>query len=43
MLDSSTIADEIKRLRAAANVWIRAGDALNDYLAKQFHPSPDSG
>jgi hypothetical protein len=34
---------ELAAKREAASVWIQAGDALNDYLAKQFRPSPDSG
>jgi hypothetical protein len=34
---------ELAAKKHAASVWIRAGDALNEYLAKQFHPSPDSG
>jgi hypothetical protein len=34
---------ELDAKRYAANAWIRAGDALNEYLAKQFQPSPDGG
>jgi hypothetical protein len=34
---------ELTAKRYAASVWIRAGDALNDCLAKQFDPSSDSG
>ena len=34
---------ELAAKREAASVWLRAGDALNDYLAKQFHLAPDGG
>jgi hypothetical protein len=34
---------ELSAKRDAANVWIRAGDALNDYLAKHFQASPVPG